>query len=363
MMDLTLIKEHASKPANRPYFYVMFIDRLLDHWQALKRLTFPKIWNASLLFASFQLSKITGRNYHLGRPLSIAIEPTTACNLRCPECPSGLRSFTRDTGNLKSDFFRDTIDQIATHAVSVILYFQGEPYINPAFLDMVSYARRKGLYTITSTNGHFLHAENAKRTVESGLDRLIISLDGTSQETYSAYRKGGELDTVIEGTRRIISWKKKLKKRTPHLIFQFLVVKPNEHQIPDLFVLAKELGVNEVRLKTAQLYDFKYGNALMPTQEKYARYRKQKDGTYALKYEITNACWKMWHSAVVTWNGLVVPCCFDKDANHKLGNLHANNLLDIWSGSKYEALRTQILRDRKGIEICNNCTEGCRVWA
>jgi MoaA/NifB/PqqE/SkfB family radical SAM enzyme len=133
--------------------------------------------------ASYQLTKWTGKAIQWGRPMTISIEPTTACNLRCPECPSGLRSFTRDTGNMKEDFFRKLIDDMHRQLMWLIFYFQGEPYINPKFLDMVNYAHRHGIYTITSTNGHFLHPENARRTVESGLDRILISIDGSTKRS------------------------------------------------------------------------------------------------------------------------------------------------------------------------------------
>jgi radical SAM protein with 4Fe4S-binding SPASM domain len=338
-------------------------NKIQDGVAFVRTLTVVKLVNAAKILVSYYISKILKRPVHWGDPVSISIEPTTACNLRCPECPSGLRAFTRDTGNLKTNFFKETIDQVSKTCCSLTLYFQGEPYINPDFLQMVSYAKKKNLYTVTSTNGHFLSEEMARRTVISGLNRLIISIDGSTQESYQSYRKEGNLATVLEGTRNIIYWKKKLKSRTPHVIFQFLVVKPNEHEIPGLHTLAHQLGVDEVRLKTAQLYDFVNGHPLMPDLEKYSRYRKGSDGTYQLKHKIRNQCWKMWHSAVVTWNGLVVPCCFDKDAAFRMGDLKKQNFHQIWNGPEYDLLRKQILKDRKRIEICTNCTEGCSVWA
>lgn len=244
----------------------------------------------------------------------------------------------------------------------LILYFQGEPYINPQFLDMVSYACKKKIYTITSTNGHFLDDENARKTVESGLDRLIISIDGITQETYEAYRKEGNLEKVKEGARNIVKWKKALNSATPHIIFQFLVVKPNEHEIDGLYQLARETGVDEVKLKTAQVYDFKNGNDLIPMNDKYSRYRKNEDGTYSIKNYLLNQCWKMWNSCVITWDGIVVPCCFDKDADHRLGNLKDTTFEEVWTSDVYQNFRQQILKGRSSIDICNNCTEGCKVW-
>jgi len=227
---------------------------------------------------------------------------------------------------------------------------------------MVKYASSKKIYTITSTNGHFLNDENARKTIESGLDRIIISVDGTTQEVYENYRKEGKLESVLTGARNIVKWKKTLNSKTPHIIFQFLVVKPNEHQIPDIYRLANEIGVDEVKLKTAQIYDYENGNELIPTIDKYSRYKQQNDGSYIVKNELLNHCWKLWHACVITWDGLVVPCCFDKDATHRLGDLKNLTFREVWKGDQYKHFRISLLKGRDQIDICTNCTEGCKVW-
>ena len=329
----------------------------------VSKLTPNRLWNAAQLFSSFYWSKWKGKPIQWGVPMTVSIEPTTACNLKCPECPSGLRAFSRPTGNLKEDFFRKTIDEIYKELIYLIFYFQGEPYINPKFLEMVRYAHEKGIYTITSTNGHFLNEENARKTIESGLDRLIISVDGTTQDVYENYRIAGNLEHVLQGARNIVKWKKKLGTKKPHTIFQFLVVKPNEHQIPEVYKLAKEIGIDEVKLKTAQVYDYENGNDLIPTIDKYARYRQKVDGTFEVKNELLNHCWKLWHACVITWDGMVVPCCFDKDADHRLGDLKASPFKTLWYGRPYNNFRKQLFKGRDQIDICTNCTEGCKVWA
>lgn len=314
-----------------------------------------------LVYTSFYLTKFLKKPIQLGMPFSISFEPTTSCNLRCPECPSGLRSFTRETGMLQEDFFRKTIDEIANDLTYLTFYFQGEPYLHKNFLEMVQYANAKKIYTATSTNAHYLNDAMAKKTIESGLDRLIISIDGTTQETYQQYRVGGQLDKVIEGAKNVIKWKKELKSKTPYIIFQFLVVKPNEHQIDDLKTLAKEMGVDAVILKTAQVYDYEHGNELIPTIEKYSRYNKNSGGTYSIKNNLENHCWKLWHSCVVTWDGKIVPCCFDKDAQHQLGDLQQNSFKEIWNNDAYKNFRSKLVQGRKEINICTNCSEGCEV--
>ncbi len=328
----------------------------------LSKLTWRRGWNVLQVLFSYVLTRWIRRPRQWGLPFTLSIEPTTACNLRCPECPSGLRAFSRPTGNLREGFFRRLIDEVHRDLLYLIFYFQGEPYIHPAFLDMVRYAADRGIYTITSTNGHFLDEKNARRTVESGLDRLIISVDGTTQEVYEQYRRGGRLEQVLQGAKNVVRWKRQLKAKTPHLIFQFLVVRPNEHQIGDLYRLAAEIGIDEVRLKSAQVYDYQNGHPLIPADERYARYVRQSDGTYRVKNQLLNHCWKLWHSCVITWDGQVVPCCFDKDARHRLGDLKKHSLRAVWQGEAYYQFRRQLLKGRDQIDICANCTEGCKVW-
>lgn len=334
-----------------------------DSRNLLSKLTFRRLINGAKVFGSFYVSRLLKKPVQWGYPVSISFEPTTSCNLRCPECPSGLRQFSRPTGMLQNDFFKRTIDDIHKELLYLIFYFQGEPYLNPDFLEMVKYASDKKIYTATSTNAHYLTDAVAKKTVESGLDRLIISIDGTTQDVYQQYRVGGNLEKVLEGARNIMKWKKELKSKTPFVFFQFLVVKPNEHQIEDIKRLAKDVGVDEVRFKTAQVYEYETDpNNLIPTIDKFSRYKKNADGSYSAKNKLANRCWKLQHANVITWDGLVVPCCFDKDATHQLGNLKTQSFKEIWNNDNYRQFRNELMKSRKNIDICANCSEGVSVW-
>ena len=334
-----------------------------DGLNFISKVTGKRAWNALKVLTSFYYSRYTGKPSQRGLPIALSFEPTTSCNLRCPECPSGLRSFTRPTGMMDPELFKKTIDELANTLLYLIFYFQGEPYLHPKFFELVKYASDKGLYTATSTNAHYLSDDKARRTVESGLDRLIISIDGTSQEVYQQYRVGGKLHKVLDGARNIVKWKKELKSKTPHVIFQFLVVRPNEHQIEDVKRLAQEIGVDEVAYKTAQIYDYENGSDLIPTLEKYARYYQDQSGKYKIKNALLDHCWKMWHSCVITWDGVVVPCCFDKDAEYQMGDVRQQTFQELWYGETYKQFRQQLIRDRSEIEMCRNCTEGTKVWA
>ncbi len=355
----------------------MNIPRLNDVSGFIRNLKASKIANAAKVLSSYHVSQLLDAPKHWGYPFMLSVEPTTSCNLRCPECPSGLRSFTRDTGMIDLPLLQKAVDELENYLMFLYLYFQGEPYLHPRFCELVDYASKKNIYTVTSTNAHFLDDENARKTVESGLSRLIISVDGTTQESYRKYRVGGSLETVLEGTKNLVNWKKKLKSSTPHTVFQMVIFSHNENEIGTLHHLADECGVDEVKLKSAQIYDFERGSGLIPVNQKYSRYalnvghpeRSRRveqvpvlNSFYQIKNPLLNHCWKMWHSCVMSWDGKIVPCCFDKDATHVMGDLSKQSFAEIWNNEPYREFRRKILRSRKEIDICSNCSEGTKVW-
>jgi len=264
---------------------------------------------------------------------------------------------------LDPEMFKKFVLQIKKHVHSLTFYFQGEPYLNPDFLKMVRTASDNNLYTITSTNAHYLNDEVSKQTIQSGLDEIIISIDGTSQETYEQYRVGGQLDKVLAGAQNIIKWKKELKSRKPYVVFQFVAFRSNEHQVNDIKKLGRDMGADIVRIKTAQIYDFENSQGMIPKNEALSRYKKNSSGKWEIKNRLLDQCWRMWQACVITWDGKIVPCCFDKDAKYQLGDLTNNTFKEIWFSKPYHEFRQSILKSRKEIDICTNCTEGTKVWA
>ena len=328
-----------------------------DGINILSRITAGRLYNAFRIYGSYYLSRIRGKPLHAGLPFTISIEPTTTCNLQCPECPSGLRKFTRPTGQMSLELYTDIIDQLSPELFYLILYFQGEPFMNPLFFKFVEYAGSKDIYTATSTNAHFLNDALARKTIESGLDRIIISLDGIGQETYESYRVGGSYEKVISGIRNLLRWREELKSSTPHIVLQFIVFSSNEHQVEDVKKLARELNVDRLELKSAQVYDFEQGNPRIPSDKRWSRYVRGSKGKYVIDNKLYNHCLRMWRGCVITWDGLVVPCCFDKDADHRLGDLKEHSFKEIWEGERYRLFREKVFTSRKEIDICRNCTE------
>lgn len=335
---------------------------LTQYWRWFQVLSIAKIVNLLRCYSSFYLSKWFKKQRINHLPYTLSFEPTTTCNLSCPECPSGLKSFTRPTGMSPLVVYTNVLEDVKHHLIFLYLYFQGEPFLHKDFIEMIRLAKDRRLFTITSTNGHFLTKSKCIEIVESGLDRLIISMDGSTQETYEAYRKDGNLKKVIQGIEQLVATKRERKAQHPYIVLQMLVVAPNEHQTEEVRAIGTSLGVDEVVFKTAQIYDFKNGHPLIPTKDLYSRYRKSSDGTWEIKNKLENQCWKMWHSAVSTWDGKIIPCCFDKDAQYEMGNITQKSFKEIWFHANYQAFRNAILHSRKNIDICQNCSEGTKVW-
>ncbi|MDP8269653.1 MAG: radical SAM/SPASM domain-containing protein [Candidatus Tenebribacter davisii] len=317
-----------------------------------------RLLNAVLVYLSYYVSLVTRKAVFWGSPPVVMIEPTNICNLKCPLCPTGNGTLKRKKGYMSLEVFQKIINDIEKTAFMVVLWNQGEPYLNKDFSKMVKYASDRGLFTLVSTNGNIDY--NAEEVVKSGLDSMIVSLDGTEQETYNKYRINGKLDKVLDGVHQIVEARKKLNRKNPLLRWQFLVMKHNEHEIEKIKQLSKELGVDNLELKSVQIYSKEDIDKYLPENPKYRRYKVTGDN-FELKYGIKNRCRRIWTNAVVNCDGEVAICCFDKDGEFKVGNVMENSLSQLWKNKNIMKIRNQILKDRKQIAICRNCLEGVKI--
>lgn len=355
-------KQQSKNQYEDGIFALNLMNRLILFWILLKRMNVSKLYNIAKVILSYTFTRIFKTAIQWGMPIRLSVEPTTACNLRCPQCPSGLRSFKRPTGHLSMESYCNWIRPLTRHLYSLNFYFQGEPFLHPQIFQAIKFASKQNILTTSSTNGHFLSSDSVIALIESGLDILTISVDGIDQETYEKYRIGGKLEKVINGIEQLVIAKRRLSSKTPYIIFQFILFQHNVHQMNEARKLARSLGCDEIRFKTAQVYDYSNGSKLIPEESLYARYAEGQSGEYVLKSELPNRCFRLWNAPVVTWDGQLVPCCFDKDAEYVMGNLQQTSLLEIWNGKKYRSFRNQMTRDRKDIQICKNCSEGSKIW-
>lgn len=334
-----------------------FCNLLSYYRRILSTLSFRRIGNILKLKASFWISALLGKNIHRGKPLSVSIEPVNYCNLHCQECPVGSGKLTRKPGRMDIKNFKIMLEKLPRETLYLTLYFQGEPYLNTLIFEMIKQAKKQKLFVSTSTNGHFLDPENTEKTVVSGIDEVIISLDASTPESYLKYRIGGDFNKLIQGIQNLVDARNSLKSATPLISLQFIVFSHNQNDLKHAVSLSKKLKADILEFKSAQHYDFEDGNPFMTSLDKYSRYRKTKDGKYIIKNALRNRCYRMWSSCVITWDGNIIPCCYDKDAQYSYGNLLYNDFSTIWNGEKSNAFRKKILTARKDQEICRNCTE------
>ncbi len=326
--------------------------------QFFSTLSVRKVINVTQICMSYAWSLLTRKVIVWGSPYSMSVEPVNFCNLACPECPAGMGQLTRSKCSIDIPLFEKNLRETASKLTYMMLYFQGEPYLHRNIFELIHIAYRRKIYTAISTNAQLINDHYAEQTVRSGLHRMIISMDGLTQDTYEAYRHKGQLDKVLEGIANLRRWRDQLKSTTPYIIVQFIVFRTNQHQLTAVRSFALKAGADKVEIKTAQLYDFEHGNPLMTDIERYSRYKQTEDGHFVIKNKLPNRCFRLWSGTVITASGDVIPCCFDKDATMSMGNINTQTFRNIWKNNRYTSFRQQILINRKRCAICQNCTEG-----
>ena len=290
-------------------------------------------------------------------PTFVSIEPANYCQLRCPACPVGQRAANNThhkAQNMSWDTYLRILTQVQATAYTIQFYFQGEPLLNPLLPKMIARAREAGLFTVVSTNAQALTRSMAHELVKSGLHRVIVSIDGFSEESYAAYRVGGDLHRALEGMQFLREAKAEYGSSIC-IELQVLRLRSNEHEWHWIERHYKSLGATRLVFKTAQLYDYQHGHSLMPTDERYSRYKKGEDGTYHLTRPRRRSCYRLWSGCVVTTNGEVLPCCYDKAGTHAFGSLMEQNLEQVWHNKNADDFRRQVLQDSHAIPICREC--------
>ena len=230
-------------------------------------------------------------------------------------------------------------------------YFQGEPLLNKDLATMIAEAHEAGLYTIVSTNAQAMTEEMTEALVQAGLSRIIVSMDGLTQATYGAYRIGGNIEKAKAALRYLRNAKEQYGGKTV-IELQCLRLKTNEHEWKELKRQYKALGADCLSLKTAQLYDYENGHALMPSDTRYSRYEQGADGLYHRKKR-ARGCLRVWSGVVVTTTGEVLPCCYDKSQAYSYGNIQDAPIAELFKNEKALAFRRAAMSEKP--KICQEC--------
>ena len=285
------------------------------------------------------------------KPYNIHIEPTNICNLRCPLCSTGVEAETRKKSILTFENFKKLIDNIKDTTLILSLQNWGEPTLVQDLPKMIRYAADAGIFTRMSTNFSIDYTDDYfEELMKSGLGRLVIDVDGTTQEIYKKYRVKGDLDLVINNTMRAVKFKKENHLKFPIIQLRMLVTKKNEHQIEDFKKLAKKLSADEMELGNIQLNPNTVSDEWLPKNKDYVY------DTY-LGEQVTNACHWPWTGFVINSDGGISTCAIVDDQNADFGNIFESDIMEIWNNEYYQSARTTWSKGKKRSKttICNIC--------
>jgi len=307
---------------------------------------------------------ITNIKYRfLGYPYAALIEVGNYCNLRCPTCPTPASKICRKKELMSFDNFKKTIDNIKDSIQIALLYFTNEPLLHPDIFKMVKHAHKNNLYTEISTNAVLLNEEKTKELLESGLDKIILDLDGTSKESYEQFRVGAQFELVLGNIRHFCRQKQVLKLRKPFIELQFVLTKLNQNEVEDIKKIAKDLKVNNLCIRSFNLGEYAYSEKeikelsgkFFPDSAKYQqkiRYERQGD-----KLKIKNPlleCPLAKSHFVVLVDGSVVMCCYDLRGEYVYGNVFSQKLKEIWFNREVRKMRK--IAQKRGYPLCKTCS-------
>jgi MoaA/NifB/PqqE/SkfB family radical SAM enzyme len=295
----------------------------------------PRRWSNYILV---QTQYRLGASRLLGLPPLMYIDPINYCNLHCRLCPTGRGTLGRSGGRMPFELFRKLVDQVADRLYFLNLYNWGEPLLHPEIFDMAEYAASKGLSVRISSNLNRMRSEQARLMVESGLEELLVDLDGATQQTYEKYRVGGDLMLVVENLRRIVEVKRELNSPFPLVTARTLITRHNESEIPQIRALAWSLGVD--RFWTAPVYvDV---NSPEDTREWLQESRRTATGTppnQRLK------CDQLWRNLTVSWDGGVFPCCWFHQREYDFADVSGgDDLAAVWNNERFVKSRSFLAR-------------------
>ncbi|MCB2198748.1 radical SAM protein [bacterium] len=288
-------------------------------------------------------------------PQYIHIEPTNACNLNCTHChhhirPNGKRAITRRFGMMKWDVYTRIIDELEGRQVPVTLDTQGEPTLHPRFLDMIEYARSKGVYTSVITNGTRLTEEMTRRLIELKLDRLVFSFDGIDKRLYESVRVRSKFEPTFRNVLRFIRMNHEAGHPT-HVCMSMVFQEKTRDHADEYKRFFLSLPVDKVflnpLLNLAGLSEV--GEAEVDNSDPQGR--PQSDWPI---------CRIPWESMTINWDGTVGPCPVDVNVVYGLANVTESTLEEIWNNDRMKQFRrAHITKDYSLIEeqgkLCGSC--------
>lgn len=277
------------------------------------------------------------------------LESTNICPMDCKMCPR--RHMKRDLGYMKFLLFKKIIAQTKGYTKILWLDHFGDPLFNPQLRKMVSYAKSIGIETRISTNPTSLSSKKVKGLLDTGIDRILISLDGTNQDTYRSLRgENANYDQAVNNINRLVELKLQSRRDKPFLEISMIRMKETEAEIEEFRKRWNILGINKVLIKQFKTWDGSDSEIIKLAE------KAQLSDAYKGSFEYP--CLRPWFIITILWDGRVVPCCYDYDGKYIIGDLNSESLEEIWNNESMRRLRRQhINSDFEDNSLCANCRE------
>lgn len=300
-------------------------------------------------------------------PYILIIDPCNFCNLRCPLCPTGVKDLGREQSMMTLESFKKYFDPLAPYLLEAYMHNWGESLINKDTCKMIEYATGKNVGTNLSSNLVTLDSDDIDSLLDCGLEYLVVSLDGTSQDTYEQYRVRGDFERAMDNMAEIIRRRNLRGQKIPAIEWQFIVMKQNEHQVDEAQKLADKIGVDVMRfIPVGMPMDFKNRKELadkwFPENVKgkvESTHEEQKFGQDSRP----GPCFYLYRSMVVNADGGVSPCCevYREKSDFISLNMPEINVRELWNSPVYQSARS-LFSSTALTEYTRSVCDGCDIF-
>jgi len=299
-----------------------------------------------------------------GRPYKVILDPCNICYMGCRLCPHGLHELKIPREMMDLQTFKTIVDLLKEFAFEISLHNWGEPLLHPDIFQMISHVKASHVGTNMSTTLATAGRKEIEELIKSGLEYLVVSIDGVSPETYNTYVPRGDFHKVMDNLRTLVRRRIEVGSRFPIIEWQFLVMRHNEHEISRVREMSREIGVDRLRVASAGLPmgkvdDRSLAEQWMPKNPNYWRLNPLK-----LKYQpylLDQSCFYLYRSITVNPNGEVSPCCTVYDERYSFGNLLADGLEGVWNNEAYQSART-VFAKKHGRDVQDTICNTCRLF-
>ncbi len=291
-------------------------------------------------------------------PTHMHVEISSRCDLNCPVCPQGQGILKRRQPMMDLELFSKLMSEAGPYLLAVCLWSWGEPLLHPQLGEMIRIAKKYGVLTLVSTNGQRLNDERVlSDLISEPPTYLIVAIDGLTDETNSRYRVGAKLAPVLHGIGHLAKLKRQRKQEFPLLRMSYIVMKQNQHELPQVRSFATENGFDLVTLRGlfsrfAESEESPHRD-LIPDLEQYQVYQ-YRNGQRVKRSDYV--CTHAFCFPAVFTDGTVVACNKDFNAAHAYGRMgHGVSFSELWFGQRAAATRKVIRDARETLSSCVHC--------